>query len=124
MSEQERGLTWETEAQGWDIPDSMRGRRQAEPASNSPNVPRQQMRPERAGETTGRSPSPVSELPDFSMGRVQARLLAGSRRNGLLRGRIAVGSADHVDDGRVVHYAVICAAQLGNGNLSANPFYG
>lgn len=56
-------MTWDTAAQGWDIPESMRKGRQAEEDSDDPHLPVQQMRPER--EADNRRPRVPRPSPDY-----------------------------------------------------------
>ncbi len=65
MSEKERRMTWDTAAQGWDIPDSMREGRQTEQDSDRPYVPVQQMRAE--SEAERRRPRAPRPSPDYQI---------------------------------------------------------
>ena len=63
MSEREGRTSRDTAAQGWDLPESMRERREAEPDSDRPNVQWQQMRPEREPER--QRPRAPRSSPDY-----------------------------------------------------------
>ena len=65
MSEKETRMTWDTAAQGWDIPDSIREGRQAEQDSDNPYVPVRQMGASKEPER--RQPRSTRPSPDYQI---------------------------------------------------------